>query len=101
MKVWDRWEAGRPREVWSHAETGPEPSAPDPGAGNNGQAGIAWLAALGHVGSVFPSSPWLSLRRPSPATGPWTNAFLQADFFLVTVSIHPHSEAGCLNQGLG
>lgn len=36
MKVWNRWEAGRPREVWSHAGIGTEPSAPDPGAGNNG-----------------------------------------------------------------
>lgn len=101
MKVWDRWEAGRPREVWSHAGIGTEPSAPDPGAGNNGQAGTAWLAAFGHVGSVFPSSLQLPLRRPSLAAGPWTTAFLQADFFSVAVIIHSHSEAGCADQGLG
>lgn len=100
IKVWDRWEAGRPWEVWSRAGIGPEPSAPDPGAGNNGQAGPAWLAALEHVGSVFPSSPQLPLQSPSPAAGPWTTLFLQADFVSVAVNIPSHSEAGRADVGL-
>lgn len=90
VKVWDRGEAGRPREVWSRAGIGSEPSAPDPRAGNNGQAGTAWLAALGHVGSVFRVLP---ASLPGAHPQPLAPGLLQADFFLVAVSIHPHSEA--------
>lgn len=102
MKVWDRWETSRPGEVWSRAGIGPEPSAPDPGAGNNaGPVLPGWLAALAHVSAVFPSSPQLPLQRPATATGSWTSAFLQADFSSVAASMHSHNEARCGVQGLG
>lgn len=72
VRLWDRREAGRPGEVWAACAEQRLDRAAGPvhltrGAGNNGWAGAAWLAAPVHLSfpSQLGSSPALLIRSLS------------------------------------
>lgn len=82
VRVWDRREAGKPREVWGHAEQrlgfGGGPSAPDLWGWKQWLGRCCLACCLGtslfsFPAPIFPSSPRsLPLSRPILSAGPWT-----------------------------
>lgn len=103
VRLWDRREAGEPREVWGHAEQrlgfGGGPSAPDlwgwkQWLGRCCLARCRGTSLFSFPAPIFPSSPRsLPLQQAHPVHWPLDSTFLHADLF-AAASACSHSEVG-------